>query len=461
MGLLLLPVLARVLSRDDYGLLDVLWSLGTGIAGIALFGLDAATVRLYFDETLRDRASLLATWGILLSATAASAGIVMLVAASGIAHWVYGATGDPAAPLVLALIVPATLANYFTVTVLRTVGRPVAYAVVSVTTFVLYGGAVIALAVSGRASVATTMGAWGISLAATSVLGLALLRSTLIGQVRRDTATRLLRYGLPLAPVLAVTLASDFVHRAILLAAAGPAQVAQLTVALRFASVEALLVAAFQLAWQPRVFAMGTTDFALGRIATDARRFLALAAGAALGLALVMPVVVPIVAGEPYRAAVATVGWCLTAALLAAGYAMAATSSAIAKRPGDITRSTVAGIGTAVLANVILAPRFGSVGTGAALVIGQAVALLLVYLISRRGLSLPGPWLKTGLVIVTASIAAIAWTDSGLPRWIAAVTVVLAGLALLADATFRDIVRLVIERPSSAAPAEHGGDEKT
>jgi O-antigen/teichoic acid export membrane protein len=455
MGLLLLPVLARALSRDDYGLLDVLWSLGTGIAGILLFGLDAAAVRLYFDETLRDRASLLATWGVMLAATAGSAALVLVFAASGIAQWAYGPNGDPSAPLVLALIVPATLTNYFAVTVLRTAGRPVAYAAVSITTFVLYGGTVIALALGGRASVVTTMGAWGISLALASVLGLALLRSTLVGRVRRHTATRLLRYGLPLAPVLALTLASDFVHRAILLSAGGAAEVAHLTVALRFASLEALLISAFQLAWQPRVFSMGTTDFALHRIATDARRFLGLAAAASLALALVMPAVVPIVAGEPYRVAVATVGWCLSAALLAAAYAMAATPSAIAKRPGDITRSTVAGISMAVVANIVLAPRLGSIGTGVALVIGQAVAILVVFLSSRRALSLPGPWLKSALVVVTTSIASIAWTATNLPLWIYLASVAFAGLALLADATLRDILKLVFVRWSSAPRASN------
>jgi len=446
MGLVLLPVLARVLSRDDYGLLDVLWSLGTGIAGILLFGLDAAAVRLYFDETLRDRASLIATWGVVLAATAASAALVLLVAAPWITRWAYGPNADSAAPLVLALIVPATLTNYFAVTVLRTTGRPAAYAIVSIATFALYGGMVIAFALAGRATVATTMGAWGISLAVTSVLGLAFLRSTNVGSLRRDTASRLLRYGLPLAPVLAVTLASDFIHRAILLSAGGPAEVAQLTVALRFASVEALLITAFQLAWQPRVFAMGTTDFALRRIAVDARRFLALVAAASLGLALVMPVAVPIVAGEPYRVAVGTVGWCLAATLLAAAYAMAATASAMAKRPGDITRSTVAGIATAVVANLLLSPRFGSIGTGAALVIGQAVAVLLVYLSSRRALSLPGPWLNSGLVVVTTAIATIAWTSGELPLWMRLACIGVAGFALIADSTVRDIVKLVFDR---------------
>jgi O-antigen/teichoic acid export membrane protein len=456
MGLVLLPVLARTLSRDNYGLLDVLWSLGTGIAGILLFGLDAATVRLYFDDTHRHRANLLATWGVILATTAIAAAIALVFAAPWIAQWI-GPTGSGTAPFVLALVVPATLTNYFAVTALRTAGRPGAYAVVSIATFALYGATVIGLALAGKASVATIMGAWGISLAITSVLGLALLRSTLVGQVQRASAVRLLRYGLPLAPVLSLTLTSEFVQRAILLSGAGATEVAQLTVALRFASVEALVITAFQLAWQPRVFAMGTTDLALRRIAVDARRFLWLAAAAALALAVVMPAVVPIVAGGPYRGAVATVGWCLAATLLAAAYAMATTSSAIAKRPGDITRSTVAGIATAVLANIILAPRLGSVGTGIALVAGQVVAVLTALVYSRRAMRLPGPWLNSALVMAATLVATVVWTATAVPAWISLVTVAVAGLALLADATLRDSIMVAAGRRSNARDAGRDG----
>ncbi len=444
-GLLLFPILARVLSRTDYGLLDVLWSLGTGVAGVLVFGLDAATVRLYFDETAQDRADLLATWRAILGMTAILAGVALVAAAPWITTWVYGTRADPSAALALALIVPATLANYFLVTVLRTTGRPVGYALVTVATFVMYSVVIVGSAAGGWATIASTMVAWGLSLATTSVLGFWLLRSTTFGHVRRAAAGRLLRYGLPLAPVLAITLASDFIHRAVLLTGSGAVEVAHLTVALRFASILALVVAAFQLAWQPRVFAMGTSSLAVQRMATDARRFLALAAGAALGLGVLAPLLLPIAAGEPYRVAVPTVGWCLAAALLGGAYAMAITASTIRKRPAHITRSTVAGIGVAVAFNVVLAPRFGSAGTGASLVAGQAVAVIVVALATRGALVLPGPWLPTGLVVVTTSVATIACT-AGLPAGIGIATIVIAGIALALDPTVRDIVALAVRR---------------
>jgi O-antigen/teichoic acid export membrane protein len=444
-GLLLFPILARVLSRADYGLLDVLWSLGTGFAGVLLFGLDAAAVRLYFDETVRDRADLLATWRAILAATALMSAVALIVAAPWVAEWASGTGSDRAAALALGLIVPATLFNYYVVTVLRTTGRPIAYAVLTTATFVVYGAAIVASAIGGWATVGSTMAAWGLSLTVTSVLGFWALRSTAIGRVRGTAAGRLLRYGLPLAPVLAVTLASDFIQRAVLLTTNGAVEVAQLTVALRFASILALVVAAFQLAWQPRVFAMGSSALALRRMATDARRFLALAAVVAMSLGIVAPTLLPIIAGEQYRTAVPTVGWCLAAALLGGVYAMAITASTIRKRPAHITRSTVAGIGLAVALNVVLAPRYGSVGTGASLVAGQVVAVLVAMVEGRRILILPGPWRSTGLVVVSVSASLVAWT-ADLPPGLGIASIVIATVALVADPTVRDIVALAWDR---------------
>jgi O-antigen/teichoic acid export membrane protein len=445
-GLILLPVLARSLSRTDYGVLDVLWSLGAGIAGILVLGLDGAAVRLFFDERIRDRAGLLGTWRAILAGTAAFSGVGLLLAAPAIGDAVLGSRADLGPVYAMALIVPASLVSSFVTTVLRATGRPTAFAVVSVLTFLVYGVGVIGLAATGRATVASTMTTWAVSLIVASAAGLVALRANAFGSVSRENAAHLLRYGLPLAPVLAVTLANDFVQRAILFAAAGPAEVAQLTVALRFASVLALGVTAFQLAWQPRIFAMGTSELALRRIGLDCRRFLALASGGAIVLASAMPIAVPIVAGEPYRDALPTVGWCVAAALVGAAYAMAISGSLIAQRPADVTRSTALGIAVAVVANLVLAPRFGSVGTGAALVAGQAVATGLAIVASGRAQPFPGPWSRSAISVAVGALASIVATADGVAAPVRAVVLLAALAALTLDPAARETIRLAARR---------------
>ena len=85
--------------------------------------------------------------------------------------------------------------------------------------------------------------------------------------------------------------------------------------------------------------------------------------------------------------------------------------------------------------------------------------MLLVFLSSRRALSLPGPWLSSGVVVITTSIATIAWTAGELPLWIGIGCVGIAGAALIADSTLRDIVKQVLDRSRSSVSAADEGPQ--
>ncbi len=442
-GLVLLPIFTRVLSPDDYGRLDVLWSLGSGMAGVLLLGLDAAAVRLYFDQPdVRGRGRLLATWAVLLGAIAAVATIALLATGPTIGGLLFGSASAAGAGLVLALVVPAALVNHYALTGLRTTGQPAAYAAFTVATFAVYAIGILALLGLGQASVRTIMVAWGATLTLTGVGGVLRLRNRLHGGTSRRLAVGLLKYGLPLAPILAVTLGSDFIHRTILLAAAGPAEVARLTVAIRFASVVTLAIVSFQLAWQPRVYAIGTSQLALSRIAIDSRRFVFGVTAVALIVAIASPIVVPIIAGESYRSSLPAMSWCLVAAVLAGVYAVVCTASSIAKRPADLTASAVVGVGVAIGANLVLAPTFGSAGTGASLAIGQLGAVIAIATVGRRRLPIPFPHARIGILVALTSIAIVIVALPGTDGWVRLLAVTAAAGALAIDPTTREILRV-------------------
>ena len=192
-GLVLLPIFTRVLSPDDYGRLDVLWSLGSGMAGVLLLGLDAAAVRLYFDQPdVRGRGRLLATWAVLLGAIAAVATIALLATGPTIGGLLFGSASAAGAGLVLALVVPAALVNHYALTGLRTTGQPAAYAAFTVATFAVYAIGILALLGLGQASVRTIMVAWGAALTLTGVGGVLRLRNRLHGGTSRRLAVGLL-----------------------------------------------------------------------------------------------------------------------------------------------------------------------------------------------------------------------------------------------------------------------------
>ena len=73
---------------------------------------------------------------------------------------------------------------------------------------------------------------------------------------------------------------------------------------------------------------------------------------------------------------------------------------------------------------------------------------------------LPGPWLMSGIVVVTASVAAVAWTQPDLPLAIRAGAGAVAAAALIADPTFRDAVgRVAVRLRIQRGPTPGSGSE--
>src|SRR3954465_13795473 len=66
-ALVLVPILTRVLSTEDFGRLDVLSALTSALISVLLLGLDTAAVRQFFDLSNEDeRNDLAMTLGLLL-----------------------------------------------------------------------------------------------------------------------------------------------------------------------------------------------------------------------------------------------------------------------------------------------------------------------------------------------------------------------------------------------------------
>jgi O-antigen/teichoic acid export membrane protein len=110
----------------------------------------------------------------------------------------------------------------------------------------------------------------------------------------------------------------------------------------------------------------------------------------------------------------------------------------MSKATSDLAWSASIGVAGAVGANLILAPRLGAVGTATAMASGQAIAVAVIWRLSRRRfrLRLVTPGLVAILaaafgmciamavlwelptlvgVVVVAGVVAIAWLDGTIP----------------------------------------------
>ena len=301
-SIVLLPIMTRLLSSDDFGRVDIATTFATAIAVFAGFQLDTAVTRVYFDLPAGvQRQRLIGTFLILLAATTLPLVLLAIGFRDALSSILFG---DPSfSPLIVAasLLVIGSVYRIAVLSIARTTGRASDYARLSGGSLILSGLLAVLLLSIWQADAFSAVVAYALAFAATAAAGLFILRRELIPSVSRANASTLLRFGLPLVPAVLAAIVADLVNRTVLLQEAGAAQVAFLGVALRFSSIAALAMAAFQLAWQPRAYAIFGTIPGRRQIAAEGSAFLVVLACLALAIGALAPEGLTLLAGPGMR----------------------------------------------------------------------------------------------------------------------------------------------------------------
>lgn len=412
-AVVVVPVLTRLLAPAEFGRYDVLTTLSTALTSIAVLGLDVASTRLYPLE--KDHRGLFGTWSVISLAVGVPVAVTLTVAGPAMSRALFG---TDALAIGFAFVGVSVLGNLFQVvglTALRNEGRPLLYAGVSSGAFVTGGALIITLVTWTQSANAAMAGVAG-GMVVGGASAIIVTRKVTIGRPSTEARRALFRLGLPLVPALTATWVSEFVNRAILLGVAGSAEVGYLSVALRFGSVGLLFVTGFQLAWQPRAFALGESAEGLQGVAADARRIVIASSAAMLPVGLLAPELMTLVSGTEYLSAVPAVGLSLTQAIGFALFIVATMPASISQRMRDVGLAAGLASVTSVLANLLLAPLWESTGTALALVIGQLAGVGLAIALSRHAVRVPLDWPRMIVVSTSAaSLMSIATLVDGVP----------------------------------------------
>ena len=260
-GVLLLPVLARMLSTTDLGRFDVLSTLTSVLVSALLLGLDVSTLRLFFDDASEStRARFIGSWLALLSTTTVVAVTVIVVARNAISTALFGTTHFGAAVALTALAFAGGSAHYFALTVCRMRGRPKTFTSLTIGLLGLYGVLTITLLVVWERSATAAMTGLAVASVVFGLVGLHTVVRMGIGRPDGAAMRQIARVGLPLAPGVIALWGAEFAHRAILLTETNATQVAYFSVAIRFGSIGVLAGTALQFGVAPpRVHAAATT----------------------------------------------------------------------------------------------------------------------------------------------------------------------------------------------------------
>lgn len=387
----LLPLLTRWLAPDEFGLVvnfTILMAVSGALAGLSAH---AAVGVEWFRREGKDRARFVGSAVLVVVASGAlvAAACAAAVAVGGPQRLGFGAD-------IAALAVVAAAANVLTLIRLalwQSAGHPWRH-----TALLVFSSALnVALSLLGVAALG-----WGglgrvagIAAAAVGVALLAVASMAVGGQMRvaprRADVASLVAFGLPLAPHVLAAVVLANADRFTVGAVLGTEAVGRYGAAAQLAAVMAILGDAFVKAFNPWVYARlraGTEADRLRVVQAIAAAVPGFAALAAAVLAVLLAAGTWIL-GPAYRDALEILPWLVAAGGLTGIYLAVSGLFFYAGLTGRLAGVTVASATVAALAALVLVPRFGVHGAGAANVLAQAVMALAAFVLAARSFDLP------------------------------------------------------------------------
>lgn len=400
-AVVLLPIYTAYLSPADYGAAEVMVASLVAASIVVRLGVIEAILRFYYLAGERPEAVVKTGFAALFWTTTAAAAAALPLA-EPLSEALLEEPDAGLARLAIMGLWQLTLWEY-ALTLLRLDERARAYFSFTI------AAVLVTIPVTVALVVATDLGASAILLGSFGTGVVFLLarlwveRGRLGLRVDRGLLRRMVRFGLPTMPAELTLYSLNFIDRIIIVRLAGLAEAGLYALAVKFANGMQVLVRGFHLAWPPLAYSIQDDDEARRAYALIVRWFVALSAFAVVGLWLLAPWFVRLLADDEYFAANEAVG------PLAAGtalYALYLVLVVILGRTGRTEFSfpaTAVGVGVNIALNLLLVPEHGIVGAGVALFASYLVVVALMHGIVRRLFYVPYEWRRLAIAVGLAA----------------------------------------------------------
>lgn len=389
---LLLPVLTRFLSEEDYGLVAMFQMLTAIAIPFMGLGMSAAVLRRYFDRDKIDFPAYVTT--CLLAAAVSS----LVISA---ALWIFSGTVErwtsfPAAWLwAVPLSAGAALLSNYLLGLWRAETRPVIYGSFQITSAAANIGLSLVLVVGLGLAWRGRVGGQVLARSAFGAAALFLLwrGGWLRFKVKGEYLKHALRYGVPLLPHMMGMWAIAATDRLFIVNMIGLADTGVYTVGRQFGAIINVLQHAFILAWLPWLFrnlerADDSTKRRIVKITYLNAAGLLVLAGL-LGLAA--PYLLEVLVGEKFRGAARYVSWIALGYVFNGMYKMVAGYIFYVGKTHYLAIATLLAAGLNVPLNYVFILRNGPLGAAQATAISFLVSLAFTWVVATR--VYPMPWL--------------------------------------------------------------------
>lgn len=377
-GIVLTPVYTRLLTKEDYGLIEIFVTWNAMVAMVIPLGLPTALQRFYPEvaiEGARKRELL----GTLLVMTLVAAGVyaMLLSPLGGVFLDAFNATSAPLEVFYLSIVVAVLTSCFGTLQSLhQAAARKYHFAGLSVLNFGVATSLGFVLVYSFRQGVVGFFRASVVALVLTIVVGLVVSRGDLTLAFDPSMARRLLKYSLPFVWVFLLFQSANVLDRVLITRFLSLSDAGVFSVANKVAGVVALAVSSFAVAWFPYAMRVKAERDARELYAGVFSLYVAAAAILVNGICIFRGEIIRIVA-PGYAAAYGSIAILCLYYVVAGSVSILTIGLHIAERTKHIAGAALASLATNVVASVCLVQVIGLEGVAIGSLVGSVVWIVL------------------------------------------------------------------------------------
>ena len=412
-GVFLLPVVTRYLTRAELGAVDTLIALSIVLVIVFRAGISMAFFRYYFDaedDAGRTRVVRTSFWYTMAAATTAL--VLGCLLAPQISEWLFS-THSHADLVRAAFVLLWAQMNYEQLTSLfRVEERSVAFVAATLANVLItVGSTILLVAVWDKGALGVLVGNFTGTLVVYFVL-LAYRRYQLGLEFDRPLFRQMQRFGLPLVPSGLAIWAIDFADRFFLLKLKNAAEVGLYSVGVRISTAILLLLIALRTAWPAFAYSIKEDDEAKRTYAFVLTYVLFVSSWVALTLSLLAPWLVRLLTTPAFYGGARVVPLLVFGATAFIGFNVMSIGIGRAKATQFNWVVTGAAAVIAVGLNLILIPPYGMMGAAASTLVAYTVMFFGMTVRAQQVFPVPYQWRRLATVVG----AAVALTVVG--KWL-------------------------------------------
>jgi len=404
----LFPLYARMLTKEDFGLQDIILVSIIVLSTVLVLGMDSGVMLHYYGADEGEKEKIRSTWFWTELCIALIVCIPLWVFAAPISRAIFG-RADIAAYFRLAVLsVPFSRVSAAILLVLRLAFKSGKYILMSTAGVLFQVAASILFVLIWRKGVYGVFQAILIASIIQALFGLILSYRYFHFAFSLRWFKATLAVGIPLLPVALSVWVLNYSNRYFLMHYGSLGDIGMFSVALRISSILLFVFSAFEIAWGPFAYSLAQDKETARKIyARVLMYFLIFSIGATVGLSLFGREVTNLLATRVYESSASLVPLLCFSSICWVALYIVGMGVGIAKKTYHNTIAILMGVLINTFFNFMLIPAWGIIGASLATAGGNFVALIYMYFSGQHYFRVPYD-LKKIFILATLGSTSIA-----------------------------------------------------